>query len=310
MGIMDIALHSLIIIGSGPAALTAAIYAARALLTPVVIEGDAPGGQLMGTTAVENWPGNISTMGPELMRNMKEHALHYGAQFLQDSITQVDFSKKPFTLITRSGKTLRAQCVIVATGASPNRLKCPGEDIYWGKGVTVCAVCDGFFYKDKKVIVVGGGDTAMEDASFLTKFTSDITVVQLLDHLTASEPLKKRVLDNPAIKVIYNSTVAAIEGNGAHVTSVTLANTKTGKTSHIAADGVFIAIGLTPNTGIFKGHLELTTQGYMQVTDHTRTSVQGIFAAGDVADYRYRQAITAAGSGCMAALDAERYLKP
>lgn len=309
MGIMDIALHSLIIIGSGPAALTAAIYAGRALLNPLVIEGDNPGGQLMGTTMVENWPGNISISGPELMNNMKEHAAYYGAQFMQDAVSSVDFSQRPFTITTARGTVLKSRCVIVATGATHNRLTCPGETTYWGKGVSVCAVCDGFFYKDKKVVVVGGGDTAMEDASFLSKFTNQITIVQILDHLTASEPLKKRILDNPTITIHYNSTVSSIEGDGSRVTGAHITNTKTGQTMQLEADGIFTAIGLKPNTHMFSGQLALTDYKYIQVTEHTKTSIPGVFVAGDVADSRYRQAISAAGSGCMAALDAEKYLK-
>jgi len=307
---MDILIHSLIIIGSGPAGQTAAIYAARAMLNPIVIEGNNPGGQLMGTTIVENWSGNPSILGPTLMSNMREHAQHFGTQFIAQSVTKVDFSKKPFTIWTDANQELKAHCIIVATGASPLKLGCPGEDKYWGgKGVSVCAVCDGFFYQNKKVLVIGGGDTAMEEASFLKKFTKDVTVIQLMDTLTASHPLKKRILDDPDITVLYNSTVTEIKGNGDHVTGAIIINNKTGTSSTLEAEGIFIAIGLKPNTGILKGHLALNKYGYLEVTDHTRTSVKGIFAAGDVFDYRYRQAITAAGSGCMAALDAERYLK-
>jgi len=306
---MDILVHSLIIIGSGPAGLTAAIYASRAMLNPLVLEGNNPGGQLMGTTYVENYPSHPSILGPALMSAMRQQAQQFGTQFLAQSVTKVDFSKKPFTLWTDTQQELKADCVIVATGASPLKLGCPGEDAYWGKGVTVCAVCDGFFYQNKKVLVIGGGDTAMEDASFLKKFTSDITIIQIMDSLTASEPLKKRILNDPDITVLYNSTVTHMQGDGSRVTSVTIKNTKTGATSTLSADGIFIAIGQKPNTAPFVGQLALNNYGYLAVENHTRTSVEGVFAAGDVFDYRYRQAITAAGSGCMAALDAERYLK-
>jgi len=301
-------IEKLVIIGSGPAGLTASMYGSRAELAPLLIEGANPGGQLMYTTAVENWPGNISIMGPELMMNMKEHAKHFGTRFLSDEVTAVDFSKRPFTLTTRDGTTIKAESVIVATGAKPKRLKVPGEDTYWGKGVTTCAVCDGAFYPDKNVVIVGGGDTAMEDASFMTKFTNKITVVHILDKLTASPPMQERILKNPDINVIYSSTVTEIKGDGQKPTSVVITNQKTNEQIELPADAVFIAIGYTPNTAIFKGQLAMDDWGYLKVTDNTKTSVEGVFSAGDVADYRYRQAITSSGSGCMAALDAERWL--
>jgi len=301
-------IEKLVIIGSGPAGLTAGMYGSRAELAPLLIEGANPGGQLMYTTAVENWPGNISIMGPELMMNMKEHAKHFGTRFLSDEVTAVDFSKRPFTLTTRDGTTIKAESVIVATGAKPKRLKVPGEDTYWGKGVTTCAVCDGAFYPDKNVVIVGGGDTAMEDASFMTKFTNKITVVHILDKLTASPPMQQRILKNPDINVIYSSTVTEIKGDGQKPTSVVITNQKTNEQIELPADAVFIAIGYTPNTAIFKGQLAMDDWGYLKVTDNTKTSVEGVFSAGDVADYRYRQAITSSGSGCMAALDAERWL--
>ncbi len=300
--------HRLIIIGSGPAGLTAGIYAARANLSPLIIEGAKPGGQLLGTSYVENWPGEKSILGPELMMKMRDHAKHFGATFLSEEVVKTDFSKRPFTLWTDRNKELKADSIIIATGAVPNRLGCPGEDLYWGKGVTTCAVCDGAFYKDQKVLVVGGGDTAMEDASFLKKFTKDITVVQILDQLSASHAMKQRILDDPDITVLYNSTVTEIKGDGNRVTGATILNKKTGKTTELKLDGIFIAIGLSPSTKAFEGQLELEKFGYLKVFDHTKTSIPGVFAAGDVFDYRYKQAITAAGSGCMAALDAERYL--
>lgn len=305
---MSTEIHPLIIIGSGPAGLTAAIYAARADLSPVILEGNDPGGQLMGTSLVENWPGTKSIMGPKLMMDMKEHAKSFGTKLISESVVSVDFNTRPFTLTTDRSTTLHAESVIIATGSSPNRLKVPGEDEYWGKGITTCAVCDGAFYKDKKVVVVGGGDTAMEDASFLKKFTNDITVIQILDHFTASQAMQHRVLDDPDITVIYSNAVTEIHGDGQHVSSITIKDQKTGQEQDINAEGVFIAIGMHPNTDPFKGQLELDKWGYMKVTDNTKTSIEGIFAAGDVKDFRYRQAVTSAGSGCMAALDAERYL--
>ncbi|MBA3954174.1 thioredoxin-disulfide reductase [Candidatus Dependentiae bacterium] len=300
--------HKLLIIGSGPAGLTAAIYAGRAGLQPIVLEGDSPGGQLMGTTYIENWPGEKSILGPDLMIKMRDQAKHFGAQLISQDVLDVDFNHRPFTVISNK-QTYTAHSVIIATGATPKRLKCPGEDTYWGKGVTSCAVCDGAFYKDRKVVIVGGGDTAMENASFMTNFTNDITLVHILPHLTASWPMQERVIKDPRIKIVYQSTVTAINGDGKNVQSVDITNQQTGEKSILSTDGVFIAIGLSPNTHLFKGQISLNDYGYILLDDHTRTSVPGVFAAGDVADARYRQAITSAGSGCAAALDAERYLK-
>ena len=301
--------HKLIIIGSGPAGLTAAVYAARANLNPLVLNGALPGGQLMGTSFVENWPGNKSILGPTLMLNLQEHAAHFGTQFLDESITHVNFKGSPFELFTDKKTKLTADAVIIATGASPKRLNCPGESAYWGKGVSTCAVCDGPFYKGKKVIIVGGGDTAMEDASFMLNYTQDITIVHILDALTASAAMQKKVIDNPHITIIYQTTVAEIKGNGTNVTGATLINQITQETASLNADGIFVAIGLNPNVQPFKGEVTFNKQGFIQIENNTHTSIPGIFAAGDVADYKYRQAITSAGAGCMAALDAERYLK-
>lgn len=302
-------IHNLIIIGSGPAGLTAGIYASRANLKPLIIEGKNPGGQLMGTSYIENWPGNKSILGPTLMMNIKDHAKHFGSSFLMEEIVKVDFSQRPFTLWTHRNKELKAHAVIIATGTIPNKLNCPGEAEYWGKGVTTCAVCDGAFYPNKEVLIIGGGDTAMEDASFMTKFTNKITLVHILDKLTASTAMQERVINNPAINIIYNSTVTEFKGNGSHVTHAIITNKKTNESQTIAVDGAFLAIGSKPSTTVFQGQLALNQWGYIQVTNNTNTSVPGVFAAGDVEDYRYRQAITSAGSGCMAALDAEKYLK-
>ncbi|MGA9530842.1 MAG: thioredoxin-disulfide reductase [Candidatus Babeliales bacterium] len=301
-------IQQLVIIGSGPSGLTSGIYAARAQLKPIIIEGNAPGGQLMGTTYVENWPGEKSILGPTLMHNMREHARHFGCTFVPGNVSHVDFSRQPYTITTEQGATLKTRAVIIASGATPKKLGIPGEETYWGKGVTTCAVCDGAFYPNKSVIIVGGGDTAMEDASFMEKFTPKITVIQNLDALTASKPMQNRVLSSPNIQLLYNSTLSRIDGNGEHITQATVTNLLTKEEKTVPVDGIFIAIGLKPNTDIFKNYLTLDAYGYIKLNDHTKTSLPGVFVAGDVADYRYRQAITSAGSGCMAALDAERYL--
>lgn len=304
-------IEQIIIIGSGPAGLTAAIYAGRANRKPLVIEGKNPGGQLMGTSYVENWPGEKSILGPTLMMNMREHAQAMGARFIADEIVKLDAAHYPFTLSTAT-QQLKTYSIILAMGTIPRRLGCPGENEYWGKGVTTCAVCDGAFYAGKSVMVVGGGDSAMEEASFLTKFTDKITIVHILDQLTASYAMQKRVIDNKNINIIYNSTLTCVEGNGEHITHACIENQKTKEKSKIPMDGIFVAIGLTPKTEFLKGQVDLNNYGYVLVHPDkakTATSIDGIFVAGDVADPYYRQAVAAAGSGCMAALDAESYLK-
>lgn len=302
-------IHNLIIIGSGPAGLTAGIYSSRAFLKPLIIEGNSPGGQLMGTTVIENWPGEKSIFGPQLMMNMKAHAQHFGAEILSERVISVNLKVRPFEVVTHSQKKFYTHSLIVATGASPNKLNCPGEQDYWGHGVTTCAVCDGAFHVNEKVVIVGGGDTAMEDASFMTKYTNDITIIHILDKLTASPAMQQRIIDNPAIKIIYSHTVAAINGDGKKVQSVLITDQKTGNQQTIQADVLFLAIGQKPNTQLFVDQLELDRMGYIKLIDGTSSSVEGVFVAGDVADYRYRQAITSAGTGCMAALDAQRYLE-
>ncbi len=307
---MSTVIENVIIIGSGPAGLTAALYNGRAFLNPLVIDGKQPGGQLMGTTSVENWPGTLSIQGPSLMQSMRDHAKHFGARIISDTVESVDFSKKPFSVTTRRNGTLFARAVIIATGAEPNCLDCPGETDYWGKGVTTCAVCDGAFYPNKKVVIVGGGDTAMEDASFMTKFTQDITIVHILNHLTASPIMQQRVLNNPSIKIIYESTVSAIRGNGSHVTEITVTNQRTGISENYSTDVVFLAIGQKPKTVLFKPFVELDRFGYIITKgETTETSCEGVFAAGDVVDFRYKQAIVSAGQGCKAAMDVQRYLE-
>lgn len=301
--------EKLVILGSGPAGLAAAIYASRAGLSPLLIEGHEPGGQLMGTTFVENWPGDISIQGPELMKRMRAHATHYKTRFLAETVTQADLTARPLVLRTNRSSEIRTHALIIATGATPKKLNCPGEALYWGKGVTSCAVCDGAFYKDKPVVIVGGGDTAMENASFLTNFTQSITIVHISKKLSASHAMQERIITNPHIKIIYSSTITAIEGDGKKVTRVAVTHQDTQEIQNLEVNGVFVAIGLTPNTQLFKGQLDMTPYGYIKLTEHTYTSVPGVFAAGDVADSRYRQAIVAAGAGCSATLDAERYLK-
>lgn len=301
-------IEKLVIIGSGPAGLTAGIYSGRALLSPLILEGKEPGGQLMGTSLVENWPGEKSIMGPELMANMRSQAVHCGARMLSEEVTHVDVSKRPFELTTHRGTLIQTHALIVATGASFKKLHCKGEQEYWGKGVSTCAVCDGPLYRNKPVVIIGGGDSAMENASFLSNFTDDITIVHILPRLTASPSMQQKVLSKKSIRIIYESTATELMGDGKRVTHALITNQKTGEQTTLRADGVFISIGLYPNTNLFKNHVETDPQGYLVLKKGTETSVKGVFAAGDVVDKCYRQAITSAGMGCAAALDAERYL--
>lgn len=297
----------MIIIGSGPAGLTAAVYTARANLEPLVIEGIEAGGQLMLTTEVENYPGFVDgIMGPELMEAMRKQAARFGTEFLTDNVTSVDFSSRPFRVQT-AGAAYEAAAVIISTGASARMLGIPGERELLGHGVSTCATCDGFFFRDQEILVVGGGDSAMEEANFLTKFASKVTVVHRRESLRASKIMQDRARANPKIEFVFDSVVKQIDGNG-KVASATLQNVKTGAETDVPATGIFVAIGHTPNTSLFEGQLELTG-GYIATHDGTATSVEGVFAAGDVVDFRYRQAITAAGMGCMAAIDAERFLE-
>lgn len=307
--------RKIIIIGSGPAGLTAAIYTARASLAPLVIEGepsstsDQPGGQLMLTTEVENFPGfPEGVMGPELMGNFRSQAERFGAELVTEKVTKVDFSSRPFKVWIRDTE-YSAEAIIVATGAQSLMLDLPREGALIGHGVSTCATCDGFFFRGQEIAVVGGGDSAIEEATFLTKFASKVYLVVRRDTLRASRIMQQRALDNPKIEILWNSRVSELHGEE-KLTGVTIADTTTQQTRPLAVTGLFIAIGHKPNTGLFTNVLEMADSGYLLTREgSTYTNVPGIFACGDVQDHVYRQAITAAGSGCMAALDAERWLE-
>ncbi|HYB43203.1 MAG TPA: thioredoxin-disulfide reductase [Candidatus Methylomirabilis sp.] len=302
--------RKVIIIGSGPAGYTAAIYAARANLSPVMFTGVQSGGQLMLTTLVENYPGFIDGIdGPPLMENFQKQAERFGTEMIADDVTSVDFRRRPFT-VTAGDVTLEGHTVIVATGASAKLIGLPNESALMGRGVSTCATCDGFFFKDQNIMVVGGGDSAMEEALYLARLGRKVEVVHRRDTLRASKIMQERAFKNPKISFIWDSTVEdVLDSSKGKVTSVRLRNLKTGAQWETPVDGLFVAIGHQPNTGIFKGQIELHPNEYVKVVPGTtQTSVPGVFAAGDVQDFTYRQAVTAAGTGCMAALDAERWL--
>jgi thioredoxin reductase (NADPH) len=302
--------RKVIIIGSGPAGLTAALYTARANLKPLLIEGIEAGGQLMLTTMVENFPGFRSgIMGPDLMTEMREQALHFGTDIVQGNVKRIDLCSRPIELLLEDAKTLTTDALIIATGASARWLDIGCDRKLSGHGVSTCATCDGYFFRGKPIAVVGGGDSALEEAIYLTRFASKVTLVHRRDSLRASKIMQDKAFANPKIEFAWDSEVADIKDmQKGEVTALVLRNVKTGVVRDLPLDGIFIAIGHTPNTSLFKGQLELDDLGYIITHGGSRTSVPGVFAAGDVQDHIYRQAITAAGSGCMAAIDAERYL--
>jgi len=302
-------MRNVVIIGSGPAGLTAAVYAARANLSPLLIEGWQSGGQLTTTTEVENYPGFAKgIMGPELMKEMRAQAERFGTEFLTGDMSSIDVTKRPFTVTVDGEKTVRAKTLIIATGASAIPIGLKNESRLTGHGVSTCATCDGFFFKGKELIVVGGGDSAMEEATFLTKFATKVSIVHRRDKLRASKIMQDRAVKNEKIAFVWNSVVEDILGDNV-VTGVRLKNVVTGRTSELRCAGVFVAIGHRPNTGLFVGQLEMDQKGYILTKNGMATNIPGVFAAGDVQDSKYRQAVTAAGSGCMAAIDAERFLE-
>ena len=303
-------MRNVVIIGSGPAGYTAALYTARANLSPVLVEGLQVGGQLSITTEVDNFPGfPEGVMGPELMEAMKKQAARFGTEFLPNLITKVDFSARPFRLYT-DDQTIEATAVIICSGASARMIGLDSERKLVGYGVSTCATCDGYFFRGKEIVVVGGGDSAMEEATFLTKFASKVTIIHRRDKLRASKIMQDRAFKNPKIEFVWDTVVDEIHDvETKNVTSIKLTNLKTKEVRDFKCAGVFVAIGHDPNTQIFKGQIEMDDNGYILTHDGTKTSVPGVFAAGDVQDHVYRQAISAAGSACMAAIDAERYLE-
>jgi len=306
--------HQIAVIGSGPAGFTAGIYTARANYDVVVFEGGQPGGQLMITTEVENFPGfENGILGPEMMDVFRKQANRFGAKSIYETITKVDFSKRPFTFWNEVGKEYSADAVIIATGATARTLKSPSEAVYWGHGISACATCDGFFYRGKKVFVVGGGDTAMEEANYLTHFASSVTLIHRRQEFRASKIMIDRCKSNPKIDFLLDSVIEEFCGEEVNkiksLTSIKVRNTKTSEISQHDADGVFIAIGHSPNTEIFKGILDMDEESYLITKGKSSyTNIEGVFACGDVQDHTYRQAVSAAGSGCVAAIDTDRWL--
>jgi thioredoxin reductase (NADPH) len=302
-----VSLYDVIIIGSGPAGYTAGIYTSRARLKTLLVTGTLPGGQLMTTSEVENYPGFPNGIfGPELMMNMRQQAERFGTLAIDDEVIQVDFKQRPFK-ITTSGEIFESEAVLICTGASPRKLGIKGEQMFAGRGVSYCATCDGPFFKGEDIVVVGGGDTALEEATFLTKFGKSVKIVHRRDSLRASKILQDKAFENPKIEFLWNSVVSDIIGDK-KIASIVVTDVYNGKEQKIQAGGLFVAIGHDPNTGIFRGQIELDDKGYIALKNNSFTNIEGVFAAGDVHDYRYRQAITAGGFGCMAALDVEKWL--
>jgi thioredoxin reductase (NADPH) len=301
-------LYDVIIIGSGPAGYTAALYASRANLSVLMFQGYEVGGQLMTTSDVENYPGFAEgILGPTLMEQFEEQARRFGTEMIPEDVTAVDFSKRPFTITTDSGE-YKARSVIIATGASAKWLNLPSEQALRGRGVSACATCDGFFFKGKDVAVVGGGDTALEEALFLTRYANHVTLIHRRDSLRASKIMQDRAFKNPKISFLWDTVVTEVLGENA-VTGLKVQNVKTGEVSELPVQGLFLAIGHQPNTDLFKGIINMDRQGYIVPVEHTMTNIPGVFAAGDVTDHRYRQAVTAAGDGCRAAIDLERWFE-
>jgi len=304
-----LSVHNVVILGSGPAGLTAAIYCARAGLAPVVVEGLHAGGQLINTTDVENYPGfPDGVQGPEMMELFKKQAARFGATFLSGDATAVELGQRPFR-ITTDEAVLQAQTLIVATGASPRTLGLPGEEEYAGRGVSYCATCDGFFFKGQEIVVVGGGDTAMEEALFLTRFGSRVSVIHRRDSLRASKIMADRALAHEKIEMVWNSVTEEVLGENNKVTAIRVKNIVTGEVSERPCGGFFVAIGHDPNSTLFKGMLSMDEQGYLKIGDGSKSEIEGVFVAGDVHDHTYRQAVTAAAAGCKSAIDCERWLE-
>ena len=300
-------LYDVIIIGSGPAGFTAGIYTSRAKLKTLIITGSLPGGQLMTTSEVENYPGFPNGIfGPELMMNMRQQAERFGTTIVDDEVLKVDFKNHPFLTSTHS-ESYEGRAILLCTGASPRKLGIDGEQEFGGRGVSYCATCDGPFFKGEEIAVIGGGDTAIEEATFLTKFGKSVKIIHRREFLRASKILQEKAFENSKIQFIWNHVVTKISGNK-KIESIDIKDLTTGNSQNLTVGGLFVAIGHEPNTSIFKGQLELDDKGYVVLKENTRTSVEGVFAAGDVHDYRYRQAVTAAGFGCMAALDVEKWL--
>lgn len=299
--------YDVVIIGSGPAGYTAGIYTSRAKLKTRIVSGTLPGGQLMTTSEVENYPGFPNGIfGPELMMNMRQQAERFGTCIVDDEVIRVDFNKRPFE-VTSHSETCEAHSVIICTGASPRKLGIPSEEQFAGRGVSYCATCDGPFFKGEDIVVVGGGDTALEEATFLTKFGRSVRLVHRRASLRASKILQQKAFENPKIEFLWNRVISTIEGDR-KVGAVTVKDVENGLEQRLPAGGIFVAIGHEPNTAIYKGQIELDNKGYIILKNHTATNIEGVFAAGDVHDFRYRQAITAGGFGCMAALDVEKWL--